>query len=87
LPIPVIRQYGPAASCALLVEGESSNVRFENVDRALTQPDTAVRLFGKPEVHGHRRMGVSLALGASIDEARAKARAMTEALLEGVRLD
>ncbi len=86
LPIPVIRQHGPSASCALLVEGESKNVRFENVERALTQPDTALRLFGKPEVHGQRRMGVSLALGASIDEARAKARAMTEALLEGVRL-
>nr|WP_298717907.1 formate-dependent phosphoribosylglycinamide formyltransferase [uncultured Steroidobacter sp.] len=85
LPIPVIRQHGPAASCALLVEGESTNVRFENVERALAQPDTALRLFGKPEVHGQRRMGVSLALGASIDEARAKARAMTEALLEGVR--
>ena len=85
LPIPVIRQHGPAASCALLVEGESTNVRFENVERALAQPDTALRLFGKPEVHGHRRMGLSLALGASIDEARAKARAMTEALLEGVR--
>jgi len=86
LPIPVIRQQGPAASCALLVEGESTDVRFENVDRALAQPDTAVRLFGKPEVHGQRRMGVSLALGSSIDEARAKARAMTELLLEGVRL-
>lgn len=86
LPIPVIRQHGPSASCALLVEGESNNVRFENVERALTQPDTAVRLFGKPEVHGQRRMGVSLALGSSIDEARAKARAMTEVLLEGVRL-
>jgi phosphoribosylglycinamide formyltransferase 2 len=86
LPIPVIRQYGPAASCALLVEGESNNVRFENVERALEQPDTAVRLFGKPEVKGHRRMGVSLALGASIDEARAKARAMTQVLLEGVKL-
>jgi phosphoribosylglycinamide formyltransferase 2 len=86
LPIPVIRQYGPAASCALLVAGESNDVRFENVERALTQPDTAVRLFGKPEVRGHRRMGVSLALGASIDEARAKARAMTQALLDGVKL-
>ena len=86
LPIPVIRQHGPAASCALLVEGDSNNVRFENVERALTEPDTAIRLFGKPEVKGHRRMGVSLALGASIDEARAKARAMTQALLEGVKL-
>ena len=86
LPIPVIRQRGPSASCALLVEGESKDVRFENVERALTEPDTAIRLFGKPEVRGHRRMGVSLALGKTIDEARAKARAMTQALLEGVRL-
>jgi phosphoribosylglycinamide formyltransferase 2 len=87
LPIPTIRQRGPAASCALLVAGDSSNIRFENVERALQEPDTAVRLFGKPEVRGHRRMGVSLALGPTIDAARAKARAMTEALLAGVRLD
>jgi phosphoribosylglycinamide formyltransferase 2 len=87
LPIPVVRQRGPAASCALLVDGDSSNVWFENVDRALAEPDTAVRLFGKPEVRGHRRMGVSLALGASIDEARAKARRMTEQLSQGVRCE
>jgi phosphoribosylglycinamide formyltransferase 2 len=87
LPIPVIRQRGPSASCAILVEGDSSNVRFENVDRALTEPDTALRLFGKPEVRGHRRMGVSLALGSSIDEARAKARKMTETVLAGVKFD
>ena len=84
LPIPVIRQRGPSASCAILVEGNSSNVRFENVDRALTEPDTALRLFGKPEVRGHRRMGVSLALGGTIEEARAKARRMTAMVLEGV---
>lgn len=87
LPIPVIRQRGPAASCALLVEGNSNNVRFENVDCALTQPDTALRLFGKPEVRGHRRMGVSLALGGTIEEARAKARRMTEVLGQGVRCE
>ncbi len=87
LPIPVIRQRGPAASCALLVDGNSNNVRFENVERALTEPDTAIRLFGKPEVRGHRRMGVSLALGSTIDEARAKARKMTELLSEGVRCE
>jgi phosphoribosylglycinamide formyltransferase 2 len=87
LPIPVVRQRGPSASCALLIDGNSSNVRFDNVDRALTEPDTALRLFGKPEVRGHRRMGVSLALGATIDEARAKARKMTEQLSEGVRCD
>jgi phosphoribosylglycinamide formyltransferase 2 len=85
LPIPVIRQRGPAASCALLVDGNSNDVRFENVDRALTEPDTAIRLFGKPEVRGHRRMGVSLALGATIEEARAKARKMTATILEGVK--
>jgi phosphoribosylglycinamide formyltransferase 2 len=87
LPIPSIRQYGPAASCALLVDGDSNNIRFEGVDRALAEPDTAIRLFGKPEVRGHRRMGVSLALGATIESARAKARAMTQALLQGVRFD
>src|ERR1043165_8104234 len=87
LPSPAVRQRGPSASCALLVEGESNNVRFENVDRALTEPDTALRLFGKPEVRGHRRMGVSLALGATIEEARAKARKMTQTVLEGVRCD
>jgi phosphoribosylglycinamide formyltransferase 2 len=87
LPIPVIRQRGPAASCALLVDGDSSNIRYADVDQALAAPDTALRLFGKPEVHGHRRMGVSLALGASIEEARAKARAMTQILGAGVRLD
>ena len=86
LPIPAIRQRGPSASCALLVEGDSNNLRFENVERALTEPDTAIRLFGKPEVHGSRRMGVALTLGNSIDDARARARAMAATLLEGVRL-
>jgi phosphoribosylglycinamide formyltransferase 2 len=86
LPIPAIRQQGPAASCALLVEGDSANVRFENVDQALREPDTAIRLFGKPEVRGQRRMGVSLALGSDLESARAKARSMTATLLEGVRL-
>jgi phosphoribosylglycinamide formyltransferase 2 len=87
LPIPVIRQRGPSASCALLVEGDSNKVRFENIDRALNEPDTAIRLFGKPEVRGHRRMGVSLAIGSTIDEARAKARKMTATLLEGVKCE
>ncbi len=86
LPIPVIRQRGPSASCALLVEGESKDIRFEGIERALTQPDTALRLFGKPEVSGHRRMGVTLAIGGDVEEARSKAREMTRVLLEGVRL-
>lgn len=86
LPIPAIRQLGFAASCALLVDGDSNTVRFEGIERALVEPDTAIRLFGKPEVRGHRRMGVSLALASTIDAARTKARAMTELLSSGVRL-
>ncbi len=78
LPIPTIRQFGPAASCALLVEGESDSVRFENIDAALKEVDTNLRLFGKPEVHGARRMGVGLALGESIANAREKARSVVE---------
>ena len=86
LPVPSIAQHGPSASCALLVEGDSANLRFENVEAALTEPDTQIRLFGKPEVHGRRRMGVALARAASIDAARAKSRKMVEALLRGTRL-
>lgn len=73
LPIPAIRQLGPTASCAMLAEGHGIPV-FDNVEGALREPDTALRLFGKPRVAGHRRVGVTLARGASIDEARAKAR-------------
>ncbi|MCG3142765.1 MAG: Formate-dependent phosphoribosylglycinamide formyltransferase [Gammaproteobacteria bacterium] len=80
LPMPVIRQRGAAAACALLVEGESRSVRFSGVDQALGEADTALRLFGKPEVRGKRRMGVGLALGASLEEARAKARRVVEAV-------
>jgi phosphoribosylglycinamide formyltransferase 2 len=86
LPIPNIAQHGASASCALLVEGDSANLRFENVAAALTEPDTALRLFGKPEVHGKRRMGVALARGATLDAARATARRMVETLAAGVRL-
>ena len=73
LPIPVIRQFGPSASSVILVEGASSNVSFGNLDQALLTPDTQLRLFGKPEVHGQRRMGVALARADSIEEAREKA--------------
>ncbi|MEZ5459662.1 MAG: formate-dependent phosphoribosylglycinamide formyltransferase, partial [Steroidobacteraceae bacterium] len=86
LPIPNIAQHGPSASCALLVEGDSANVRFDNVAASLGEPDTALRLFGKPEVHGKRRMGVALARGASLDAARDKARRMVATLSAGVRL-
>jgi phosphoribosylglycinamide formyltransferase 2 len=74
LPIPAIRQLGPAASCALLVHGDRAAPAFGGLAKALRQPDTQLRLFGKPEVVGHRRMGVALALGSSIGAARARAR-------------
>jgi phosphoribosylglycinamide formyltransferase 2 len=73
LPIPLIRQLGPAASAVILVEGESDHPRFGNLAAALAEPDTDLRLFGKPEVHGRRRMGVALARGEDIAQAKAKA--------------
>ena len=73
LPIPVIRQVGPSASSVILVEGDSANVSFGNLDQALLAPDTQLRLFGKPEVHGQRRMGLALGRADSIEEAREKA--------------
>lgn len=79
LPVPVIRQLGPSASAVLLVTGDSAEVRYGNLHEALAEPDTDVRLFGKPEVRGERRMGVTLARDDSIDEAIAKAlRAMSK---------
>ena len=73
LPIPAIRQYGPAASRVILAEGDSASPSYEIGPEALAAPDTAIRLFGKPEVHGERRMGVTLALGSSLDDAKRKA--------------
>ena len=74
LPIPNIVQHGPSASAVILVEGESEQVSFGNLNEALAQPDTQLRLFGKPQVKGKRRMGVAIARGGSIDEARQKAK-------------
>lgn len=75
LPIPNIRQNGPSASCAVLVEGDSSQVQFGCLDQVLAEPDTQLRLFGKPNVTGQRRMAVTLARGDSIEKAREKAHA------------
>lgn len=74
LPIPNIRTRGPAASCAHVVEGHSTQVSFGNLERALAEPDTQLRLFGKPAVAGKRRMAVGLALSDDTETARAKAR-------------
>ena len=73
LPIPNIEQHGPAASAVILVQGESNSVCFSNLESALAEPDTQIRLFGKPEVKGKRRMGVALARGSNIDNAKQKA--------------
>ena len=73
LPIPEIQQLGPSASAVLLVEGDSDCVSFSGLEQALSETDTQVRLFGKPKVEGRRRMGVALAKGKSIDDAKQKA--------------
>lgn len=73
LPIPYIEQYGPSASCPVLVRGESNAVEFTGVDQALNEPHTDIRLFGKPEVHGSRRMGVVVARRETVESARAAA--------------
>ena len=74
LPIPNIRQHGPSASAVILVEGASDDVRFGHLGAAVSEPDTQLRLFGKPAVSGRRRMGVVVARGDSVDAAREKAR-------------
>ena len=80
LPVPDIEQRGPSASSVLLVQGDSNQMRYRGLDQALAQPETEVRLFGKPEVKGSRRLGVALARGESIQEARDKANAASAAL-------
>ncbi|WP_344957229.1 formate-dependent phosphoribosylglycinamide formyltransferase [Zobellella aerophila] len=74
LPVPLIRQYGPSASAVILPEGESKQTTFGNLQQALAEPDTELRLFGKPEINGRRRMGVALARAEDIETAREKAR-------------
>ena len=80
LPIPVVRQLGPSASAVILVVGESQQVSFGNLAAALSEADTALRLFGKPEVTGERRMGVALARAETIEAARAKALRAAQAV-------
>ena len=80
LPIPNIVQHGPSASAVILVEGESDHVSYGNLNEALAASDTQLRLFGKPRVKGKRRMGVAIARGNSIDEARTKAKGAADAV-------
>ena len=80
LPIPVVRQFGPSASAVILPEGQSQQTSFANLGAALSEPDTAIRLFGKPEINGTRRMGVCLARDESVELARAKATRASQAV-------
>ena len=80
LPVSNIRTRGPAASSVILVEGQSKSVTFKNLEKALTEEDTQIRLFGKPEVNGERRMGVALALSDNIKNARSKALKVSETI-------
>ena len=80
LPIPNIVFHGAGASRAVVVEGDSDRLSLGNLDKVLEQPDTQMRFFGKPEVHGHRRMAVLLARGLDVTEAREKTGVMMEQL-------
>jgi len=80
LPVPNIRFHGPSASSVILVEGESTQPGFGNLEEVLKAPDTQLRLFGKPEVSGHRRMGVVLARGETIEAALQTAKRASAAV-------
>ena len=80
LPVPAIRFYGPSASRAIVVEGDTDKVVMDNLEAVLAEPAVQLRIFGKPEVKGHRRMGVILATADTLEEARAKADRAYDAL-------
>ncbi len=73
LPVPEIRFFGPSASRAVVVEGNTDTVVMDNIDKVLEEPGTQMRIFGKPEVRGHRRMAVILATADTVEAAREKA--------------
>lgn len=81
LPIPTITLRSPSASAVILPEGDSSNISYSNLSEALTQSDTDLRLFGKPQMRGRRRMGVALASAANVEEARTTAKAVADAVV------
>ncbi len=81
LPIPNIHFHGPSASSVILVTGESDKVQFSHLAQALSEPNTDLRLFGKPEVSGTRRMGVTLARAETVEQAVQKAIRVSEAVI------
>jgi phosphoribosylglycinamide formyltransferase 2 len=80
LPVPAIRFYGPSASQAIVVEGDTDKIEMDGLENVLAEPGVQMRIFGKPEIKGHRRMGVILATADTLDEARAKAERAYNAL-------
>lgn len=80
LPVPAIRFYGPSCSRAVVVEGDTKEVEFDNLEQVMAEPGVQMRIFGKPEVKGHRRMAVILATADTLEEARAKAVRAQDAL-------
>lgn len=80
LPIPNVAFHGPSASKAIVADGNSKQVRFGNLENVLTEADSSIRLFGKPELKGHRRLGVLLARDSSVEAAVAKVTRMREKL-------
>jgi phosphoribosylglycinamide formyltransferase 2 len=80
LPIPGLHQLGPSASCALLAHGHGNQIQYRHIETALSQTDTHLRLFGKPEVRGERRVGVTLSRAETIAAAREKCRMACEAI-------
>ena len=85
LPVPEVRFLGPSASRAIVVEGNTDQVVMDNLEAVLAEPDTQLRIFGKPEVRGHRRMGVILATDTTVDAAREKAERAYQALRVSVK--
>lgn len=80
LPVPGIRFYGPSASRAVVIEGNTREIVMDNLEKVLEEPGVQMRIFGKPEIQGHRRMGVILATADTVEEARAKAERAYEKL-------
>lgn len=85
LPVPAIRFYGPSCSRAVVVEGNTKEIEFDNLEKVLEEPGVQIRIFGKPEIKGHRRMGVILATADTLDEAREKALRAQKALKINVK--
>lgn len=81
LPVPHIEQYGPSASHVILAQGQSRDIAFSNLEYALEQPNTDIRLFGKPEIEGRRRLGVALARAHTIEQAIHRATNSADAVV------